>query len=127
MDKMKNWHHITKIILLVSIYCFGICVSAKSLPYVSILTNEKNSKKESYLTVASKVFHFHNQQPKNTFPSITEYSILDFKLFYSGFWLNHKLIDLLLHSEFKQYSNSLKTILIRQKKSNLIFPFHNFW
>lgn len=124
---MKNWQQITKVLLLISIYCFGICVSTKTLPYVSAQANEHNNKHNGYLTAASKVFYFHNQQSENILTTISEYSILDFKLPVIGFWIISSSNEILLNAKYKQYINHFKTTLIRQRKSNLIFPFHNFW
>jgi hypothetical protein len=124
---MKNWNQIIKVLLLVSIYCFGVCISTKALPYSSAHPIEQNNKQHKYVTSASKILFFHTEQSEDSLSSLSEYSLQNFKLSYTDFWVTSLSIEILCKATFKQYKNHLKTILIRYRKSDLIFPFHNFW
>lgn len=124
---MKNKHQIIKVLLLISIYCFGIYLSANSSAYFSEQNVVKDNKKTEYLSSTSKVLFIHTQQYESLHSNLTEYSLTTFESPDNLFWLISNSNELLFNSKFKQYNNYLKTILIRQRKSDLIFPFHNFW
>ena len=125
---MKKWHKILRVFLLVSIYCFGVYVPAKTALNSSAQTFEQHKEQKEYLNSASKILYPHTQQLENSISDITECSFSNFDLSsIEGFWTITYPEELLFNARFKQYKNYLKTLLIRQRKSDLIFPFHNFW
>lgn len=124
---MKNWHKILRVFLLVSIYCLGVYVPTKTALNSSAQTFEQNKEQKAYLNSASKILYPHTQQLENSISDITECSFSTFNLPYQVFCTIAYPVDILFRARFKQYKNYLKTLLIRQRKSDLIFPFHNFW
>lgn len=124
---MKNKHQIIKVLLLISIYCFGIYLSANSSAYFSKQNVVKDNKQKEYVSTTSKVLFIHTQQYESLQSNLTEYSLPTFESPDNLFWLISNSNELLFNSKFKQYNNYLKNILIRHRKSDLIFPFHNFW
>lgn len=124
---MKNKHQIIKVLLLITIYCFGSYLSTDALSYFKKENILQNNNQTEYLSTKSKVLFVHTQQYESSVYNLTEYSLPDFESSNNLFWLNSNSNQLLVDSKFKQYKNHLKTLLIRQRKSDLIFPFHNFW
>ena len=124
---MRNWNNILKVLLLVAVYCFGIYVPTNTLPSSNTQTIEQSNNKKERLTTSTKVLYAHTQQFENLFSDLANYSFPNFKLPYFSFWAVICSNDLLFNAKFKQYKDLLKTILIRHRKSDLIFPFHNFW
>lgn len=124
---MKNTHQIIKVLLLISIYCFGIYLSADTSAYFSEQNVVKDNKQQEYVSATSKVLFIHTQQYETSLSNLTEYSLPSFESANNLFWLISNSNELLFNSKFKQYQNHLKTILIRHRKSDLIFPFHYFW
>ena len=126
---MKNWNNILGVFLLVSVYCFGIYTPAKKLSHSSLQNIEQSntSTPKENLEANSKLLQPHTQQFENLFSDVAELSFPELKLPYNGLWAIISSNDILFSAKFKQYQNHLKTILIRQRKSDLIFPFHNFW
>ena len=124
---MKNRDNILRVFLLVSVYCFGLYVHATTQPPFNEQTIKISSEQKANLESSSKIIYAHTQQFENLFSDITETNFLDFNLPQIAFWSITYANDLLFKSKFKQYKNHLKTILIRHRKSDLIFPFHYFW
>ncbi|MDN3665394.1 hypothetical protein ACFFU1_15580 [Algibacter miyuki] len=124
---MKARHHILRVLILLAVYCYGIYVPATAMPAAFTQSvAETNTPKES-VTTTSKILYAHTQQLDNVYSDFSEYSLSQFKLAQEGFWAISHTYNLLFHAKYKQYQNHLKTILIRHRKSDLIFPFHNFW
>lgn len=124
---MKQKHLILKVLLLISIYCSGMYLSANTPSYFSTHNVAKNKEKATYLETASKVFYTHTQQTENLISELTEFSLPSFQLSSDDFLAISFSDKLEFNSKFKQYQNYLENTLIRHRKSDLIFPFHNFW
>ena len=125
---MNQLHKILKTVLLISIYCFGIFVSVKTLPSsTSSQTIEQNNKQKTYYTSVSKVLYIHTQQSENLLSENTEYLAANFTLLFKDFCDVSISNELLFKTKFKQYLIYFKNLLIKNRKSDLIFPFHNFW
>jgi hypothetical protein len=123
---MKKWLQISKY-LLITIYCFGIYTSINNLPVVNYQSIDKSSSQKQFTTFSHKVISYHTQESENLISDFTEFSLPNFNLSSLDFHTVLYANELLLHAKFKQYKTYLQTLRIRQKKSNLIFPFHNFW
>jgi hypothetical protein len=124
---MKNRNNILTVFLLVSVYCFGIYVHATTSPSFNQQVTENSNNQKANLEASSKTLYTHTQQFENLFSDVAERPLLDLKLQLSAFW-NIAYTNSLRHkTTFKQYTTYLKTILIRHRKSDLIFPFHYFW
>lgn len=127
LKTVKNRHQIIKVLLLISIYCIGIYLSADASAYFSEQNVVKNNKEQDYVSATSKVLFTHTQQYETSLSNLTEYSLPSFESSDNLYWLISISNELLFNSKFKQYNNYFKNILIRHRKSDLIFPFHNFW
>jgi len=124
---MKKKHQIFKVVLLISIYCFGMYLSANTLPDFGAHNIALNKEKATFSSTASKVFYTHTQQSENSISELTEFSLPNLKLSSDVFVAISYSNKLDFNSKFKQYKNYLDNTLIRHRKSDLIFPFHNFW
>ncbi|WP_158840659.1 hypothetical protein [Polaribacter sp. L3A8] len=124
---MKKKQQIFKVILLIAIYCSGMYLSANTLPYFGTHNVFTNTEKATFSTTASKVFYTHTQQSENSISELVEFSLPNFKLSSDDFIAISYANKLDFNSKFKQYKNYLDNTLIRHRKSDLIFPFHNFW
>ncbi|MCB0427573.1 MAG: hypothetical protein KDD16_09750 [Mangrovimonas sp.] len=123
---MKKKNNILGALFLISIYCFGIGFSAQKTAshYELIETGNKHEKQFSSL---SNALCFHTQTSETVLSGITEYASPNFNQNFEGFWAITFSTELRLYALFKQYKTYFKTILVRYKKTDLIFPFHNFW
>ena len=126
-EVMKKKHQIFKVLLLIAIYCSGIYLTANTSPFLSLQSSTQNKEKATFLTTASNVFHTHTQQSENSISDLTEFSLPNFELSSDDFHAISYSNKLQFNSKFKQYKNYLNNTLIRHRKSDLIFPFHNFW
>ncbi|WP_405296254.1 hypothetical protein [Algibacter sp. Ld11] len=126
---MKNWNSILGVFLLVSVYCFGVYTPSQTLPYSSLhnLEQSNSSTHKENLEANSKLLQPHTQQFENLVSDLAEVSFPELQLSYNSFYAVIFSNHILFNAKFKQYQNYLKNILIRQRKSDLIFPFHNFW
>lgn len=124
---MKDFNHISKVILLITIYCFGICASAASISAGHVEVLQGDTSQNEFVVNTSKVHFLHIQQAETVLASTTDITFPDYKLSFKDY-CNSSLTDQLQFlASYKQYKNHLKTLRIRYKKSDLIFPFHNFW
>ncbi|WP_223267226.1 hypothetical protein [Polaribacter sp. IC073] len=124
---MKQFHHPFKILLFVVIYCFGIFASVKTLPTAIAQTTVQNKKQKEYTTTVSNVLYTHVQESENLLSDFTAYETSDFKTFSNNFEPFVCSNEFIFRTKFKQYQNYFKNLLIRNRKTDLIFPFHNFW
>lgn len=124
---MKNWNTILSVALLLSVYCFGIYIPASTLPSSYNLENTNKKEQKEILSTSSKILYAHTQQFESLYSDVTENTFPAFKVPFNVFWNTIYTNKILFNSKFKQYDNHLKTLLIRQRKSDLIFPFHYFW
>ena len=124
--KKLQLHKLFKVALLISIYCLGIVVPVKIAPVLNAQTLEQNTKQE-YSSNIFKVPYVHTQGTEMLLLEGTEYLSYNFSLFHKGIWVTLYSSELLFKNKYKQYQNYFKTLLIRNRKSDLIFPFHNFW
>ncbi|TLP80235.1 hypothetical protein [Maribacter sp. ACAM166] len=124
---MKNLHQVLKVLLLITIYCIGISSSAKSLSDANAQTIEQNNEQKKYFSSAYKILQPHAQESQICSVNLAEFVAPNYESHSKGFWVVLKSSELLFNARFKQYIIYSKTLLIRHRKSDLIFPFHNFW
>lgn len=124
---MKSINNLFKVLLLVTIYCFGIYSSANTLPFSYEIVLSQNNDQKTYYSESSKVLSPYAQQTEISIADVTEVSSPNYKLPFTNF--NSQLFsnELILNSRYKQYKLYANTLLIRHRKSDLIFPFHSFW
>lgn len=124
---MKKGNQLIKTLVLISIYCFGIFASAKTLPNFSFQKKEENKLQKEFSYASAKTIYTHIQQLENSVSYSTEFTASKLKVSFKDYFVVLNSTNLLTNAKFKQYNNYLNTQKIRQRKSNLIFPFHNFW
>ncbi|WP_339842150.1 hypothetical protein [uncultured Maribacter sp.] len=124
---MKSPNQIFRVLLLVSIYCFGVYSSANSLPFSNEISVDQKNEQKTYFTASTKLLSPHSQQSEVSISDVTENVTPNFKLPFASVSISLKSNEVLFNSKYKQYQNYANTLLIRHRKTDLIFPFHNFW
>jgi len=124
---MKSPNQIYRVLLLVTIYCFGLYSSANSLPFANEVIVEQNNEHKEYFTASSKVLSPHSQQSEVSINDVTESATPNYKLPFTDVAIILRSTEVLFISSYKQYERYANTLLIRHRKSDLIFPFHSFW
>ncbi|WP_144800797.1 hypothetical protein [Maribacter sp. MAR_2009_72] len=124
---MKKVGQLLKVFTLLLTYSFGMFNAVDNASTVNEIHVVQDEGQNQILKASSRALSPHAQQPQITFSDSTESITIDFKLSLSCFSLLSSNQELFFYSGFKQYNNYYTTLLIRHRKSNLIFPFHNFW
>ncbi|TDS15472.1 hypothetical protein DFQ03_2113 [Maribacter caenipelagi] len=124
---MKSTNNIFRVLLLVTIYCFGIYSSANSLPFSNEVVLHQDNDSKTYFSASSKTLSPHAQQSEISVSDVAEISSQNYKLLFTSFNSQINYSELGFVARFKQYQLYANTLLIRHKKSDLIFPFHSFW
>jgi hypothetical protein len=123
---LKKQNNILSVLFFITIYCFGIGFSIQKTTF-SYKFTEIGKKHKKQISSLSNALYFHTPATETTFSEITEYSIPNFNQNLDSFWVIMFSSELRFYAIFRQYKTYLKTILVRYRKSDLIFPFHNFW
>ncbi|NRR91970.1 hypothetical protein HSX10_10375 [Winogradskyella undariae] len=124
---MKKGEQTLRVLLFISIYCFGIGVSALTATNSNTQVFVQNNGQEDSFSTASKTHFIHTDQSEISVSNFLESSVSNDDLSLDDFIIVLFLNKLLFNAKFKQYENHFKNLLIRHRKSDLIFPFHNFW
>ncbi|MEP2279624.1 hypothetical protein [Maribacter sp.] len=124
---MKSTNNIFKVLLLVTIYCFGIYSSANTLPFSNEIGITQSDDQNAYFSEYSKVLSPHAQQTEVSISDVAEITSPNYKLPFTSFNSSINSSELLFTATYKQYKLYANTLLIRHRKSDLIFPFHSFW
>lgn len=124
---MKSTNNIFRVLLLATVYCFGLYSSTNTLPFSKAVVLSQNDNQKTYFSESCKVLSPHAQQTEVSIYDVAEVSSPNYKLPFTSF--NSHIInsELLFSSRYKQYKQYANTLLIRHRKSDLIFPFHSFW
>ncbi|WP_282050161.1 hypothetical protein [Maribacter aquivivus] len=124
---MKSTNNIFRVLLLVTIYCFGIYSSANTLPFSNEVVLSQSNNKQSLFKESTKTLSPHAQQSEISVSDVAEVSSSNYKLPFTSFNSHINNSELGILARFKQYQLYANTLLIRHRKSDLIFPFHSFW
>ncbi|WP_299326013.1 hypothetical protein [uncultured Maribacter sp.] len=124
---MKSTNNIFRVLLFVTIYCFGIYSSANTLPFSKEVVISLNSSKQSLFKESTKTLSPHAQQSEISVSDVAEVSSPNYKLPFTSYNSHLNNSELRFVARIKQYQLFANTLLIRHRKSDLIFPFHSFW
>ncbi|TDT50686.1 hypothetical protein CLV90_0005 [Maribacter spongiicola] len=124
---MKSTNNIFRVLLLVTIYCFGIYSSANTLLFSNEVVISQSNNKQSLFKESTKTLSPHAQQSEISVSDVAEVSSPNYKLPFTSFNSQINYSELGFVARFKQYQLYANTLLIRHRKSDLIFPFHSFW
>lgn len=117
---------ILSVVFLTAIYCFAIGVVTQSLAHANFKDKSASSQEKIISEISSKLF-YHTSQTES---SLNSFNIFSFKNFKNPFIVFSPLVintEELFCSEFSQYFSFSRNILIKYRKSDMIFPFHYFW
>jgi hypothetical protein len=111
------------ILLFVTVYCFAI--SSVSASHVYSVNGHSHSEKH-VLSVSADVFSgfvssFKSVSPSQNFPNP------NLKHSFDGIRILEKIYKVVFQSKYTQYVGFAKNLLIRNRKTDIIFPFHYFW
>lgn len=123
---MKNGVRVLGVSILTAIYCFAVSVVA-NLPISSDYGNHHTTKQEQYLAIISNSLFCHTAQLENSVNGFNNFPVPNFKNLFDKHWSITQSIEQLFESAFTQYFNFSINVLIRHRKSGIIFPFHFFW
>lgn len=111
---------------MIGTYCFSISAIAISVTQSDTHCYIDNSEKNFY-TYFSKSNFFNTSHPTTNVTNPHIQPIPSFKKTYDGFRSVTVVIERLLETEFNQYSQFCRSLLVRHRKTDIIFPFHYFW
>lgn len=120
---MKRAFKYFDILLFVTVYCFAI--SRVSASHVYSVNGHPHSGKH-LLSVSADVFSdfvssFKSVSPSQNFPNP------NLKDSFDGIRILEKIHKVVFQSKYTQYVGFAKNLLIRNRKTDIIFPFHYFW
>lgn len=125
---MKRAIAITGIVLITLLYCFATCsIVNASIAHDILDQNIDGGEKRNYFSsdyTPSFYYSPKNEVSLNAF----QYSLnLNLKNQFSGFSFFIKSKEIKIKTEFIQYVYEIQNALIRYRKTDIVFPFHNFW
>lgn len=123
---MKNSIRIVGALLLTAIYCGAIAIVTTSFTSVDS-QNATNPKQEKYSATVSNNLLYHNIQSESSINSLVNLSDPSLKDTFNIFVGITVQASKLSKATFAQYSNFSRNLLIRYRKTDLIFPAHYFW
>ncbi|SIR25228.1 hypothetical protein [Maribacter ulvicola] len=114
-------------LLLVTIYCFGLFSTANTVPFSNNTILGESSDQKTFFAESTKLLSPHAQQSEISVADVAEVTAPNYKLPFTSFSNATNTTEVVFSSRYKQYVFYAKNLLIRHRKSDLIFPFHNFW
>jgi hypothetical protein len=126
---VKTKIRILSVVLLTAIYCYAIGIATATSTQANPQYYSTTSEKEYCLDFSTKLF-YHTSQYESSVDNCNNQPTLNIKNpfgFFNTLWAHAKTTEQLFESVITQYINIAKNLLIRYRKSDLIFPFHYFW
>lgn len=120
---MKSRYKILGVLLLASIYGFGVGAVGRSMAPSEVV----DSSQGNYFSVAKTSLFCHVPQPESSFEKVQDYPAPSPNTFFTDNVGVQRLHDLLLRATVRHYLNFSINFLVRHRKADLIFPFHYFW
>ncbi|RIV49536.1 hypothetical protein D2V93_12040 [Flagellimonas taeanensis] len=120
---VKKGYKLLGMLLLASIYFFGIGVSSRvvSTPDVG------HSGKGAYFSVAKTTLFCEVPQPETSFDKVNDCPASSPNVFFAGNVGVQRPHEILFGATGRQYLRFSVNFLVRHRKADLIFPFHYFW
>ncbi|HNV50060.1 MAG: hypothetical protein WBH71_06910 [Bacteroidales bacterium] len=123
---MKKILRTAALFLLATIYCFAMNVVTQSI--VSFNYNsDVHSGEERYLERVYSIFFYHTPHNETASNTVQNFVAHEFKNLFHFIWATQETIENKFEKSFTLYTWNSENIQIRYRKTNLIFPFHNFW
>lgn len=123
---MKKILRTAALFLLATIYCFAMNVVTQSI--VSFNYNsDVHSGEERYLELVYSIFFYHTPHNETASNTVQNFVAHEFKNLFHFIWATQETIENKFEKSFTLYTWNSENIQIRYRKTNLIFPFHNFW
>ena len=120
---------ISNVILLTAIYCFTIGFGVKSFVYFDSQNtqNTRTSEQEKYYTPSFTSLFCVSTQFEGSENTFNDFPTTSFNNLFNELWALAKRTDQFYKSAFTQYVHFSGNLLIRYRKTNIIFPFNCFW
>ncbi len=125
---MKKVDSILEASLMTMIYCLAL-LSVVSHHFSAGSTSSDYSSEvhPSYVSADAIDLFFHAAQVEISSSVVNSNVIPNFKNQFQGFSAILLHQEIIFGSAFHQYHSTFTNLLIRFRKANLIFPFHDFW
>ena len=123
---MKNDIKKTSVLVLIAIYCFAIGVFTTSINHYDVQTAQ-TTEQEKFLSTVSVNLYCHTTQLESSVSNLNDFSSPSFKNSFKNLWAFNKTVEQFFEFAFTQYEFFSINLLIRYRKTNIIFPFHCFW
>ncbi|WP_194767441.1 hypothetical protein [Tamlana sp. I1] len=120
---MKNSIRIWNVILLTAIYCFTIGLAAKSI----VPSNNSSSRTTIQEKHFSTTLFCDTSQFEYSINEVNNLPTADFDKLFKVFFVGTKITEQFLKTAYSQYVILSRNLLIKHRKSDVIFPFHYFW
>lgn len=123
---MKDDFKKSSVLLLIAIYCFAIDVGSKSIALYDIQKTQTTEQEESISTVSANLL-CHTSQTENSFTSLKDFPTPSLKKSVKSLWASTETAEQFFELAFSQYAFFSTNLLVRYRKTNIIYPFHCFW
>ena len=123
---MKSSIRILNMVFLTAIYCFAIGAVSNSYAYSDFSNNQTSSEEKISSNFSSTLF-YHTSQSESSLNSFNNLPVPNFKNSFTGLWAIINASEQLFQTNFVQYSTFSRNLLIRHRKSDIIFQFNYFW
>lgn len=120
---VKRVYKFLGVLLLASIYVFGIGVSSRAV----IAPDAGHSGQDTYFSAAKTTLFCDVPQPETSFDKVNDYPAPSPNVFFTGYVNVQRPHEMLLGATGRQYLRFSVNFLVRHRKADLIFPFHYFW
>ena len=123
---MKNGIKKLSMMFLTAVYCFAIGAVATSF-VASNFQNHSRSSQKTYISDFSATLFCHTAESEISLTDFNNLPVPNFKNPFVGIWSVVKTREGFLEMVFTQYTSIFRNVLVKYRKSDIIFPFHYFW